>query len=232
MRCCIVTNICLKEALLDLLHNQNIVALPSNEQVLHNLFTAFKKREEKNLKSVIRNHQWQLLCHVCQKRCLKPCPRKGKSSTKELDVTCLCLLFKNIEKIIPGFNVAILTRFLPYVEDARVCRNFLMHSTAQNLATYGDFDTFWKRLEANLKGLDYQNMNLFYNLKTSPLEPYTTQQIDWLTLWYQQLNLLKCDKTEITRLENVIVDLQQDLKEMKNDLLQNGQSKGKAKSIY
>ena len=51
-------------------------------------------------------------------------------------------------------------------------RNDTKHGTISDMKTVAQFDSRWDRFERVLIGLCYQNMNIFYNLKTGSIDPY------------------------------------------------------------
>ena len=68
MRLSVTNQICIKEALIDILHDPND-GVSKDKQTFCALLVVFKSKEEKNLEKVIKPFQWEILCHVCDASC-------------------------------------------------------------------------------------------------------------------------------------------------------------------
>ena len=202
MRATVANKVCITEALRDLLHTE--CGLTKNKKQIHSLLTNFKQREKKNLKKIIHKKQWDLLCHVCSKKCIQPCPKHGVTELEDFDITNLSIIFRNIGKIIQGLDEQIIQQlmdaFLEYVNEASDIRNYLMHSSSKGM-TMNVFNDQWTKIKNLLVGLKYQNMKLFTDLETCSLDPYLSQQIDIIKTLYNNLDSKKCDRIEHMKLK-------------------------------
>jgi len=185
MRLSVTNHICVKEALLDVLHDP-VNGVSKDKQTFCTVLVAFKAQEEKNLKGVIKPFQWQILCHVCDVNCPMPCPKKGHTDSNDLDITCIIVLIRYLttlssplgrkgwEQIFPQHGD---TSVAAFVLLARDLRNFLSHCSLVDLQTKVDFDREWKRMKNILSGLGYKNMTLFHQLELASLDPYLDHQV-------------------------------------------------------
>ena len=153
----------------------------------------FKKREEKNLKNVVRSDQWAILC-----------PASGKTDSKQFDVTLLVIVIR-YETDLPapkgGWRIK-----NPDVNDfskaafciaARELRNLIIHSSIKSLEPVKEFDDVWCKLEKVLNGLNFDDMPSFQTLKHSTLDH---------TLLSQAISILK-DKQSDMETEVISKDL-------------------------
>ena len=136
-------------ALINLLHI--VFGLPKQGVQLFKLLKNFKTKvltKLKKLQKLIREDQWDLLCHDCNNQtvpCPTPCPKQGFSDLKDLDTTTLAMLYRNIEHIIPTITPQLLqlkAQYKPFVEQACKDRNLLMHFSSKNM-TQKEFDDAW-----------------------------------------------------------------------------------------
>ena len=95
--------------------------------------------------------QWDIICHTCGVTCPIPCPRQGQTNSEDLDITCIVILIRNLDKILLGkhWQYKIGRNILPHVTDALQIRNDLIHCTLQDIVTRPQFTTFLKRIGLN-----------------------------------------------------------------------------------
>ena len=187
MRMSVANKICVKEALLDILHDP-VIGVSKNKQSFCTLLVQFKVKEGKFLNGVIKPLQWQILCHVCDANCSTPCPKNGQTDSNNLDITCIIILIRYLTKL-PAPNGKGWKQTLPEQGDtsvaafvllARDLRNRMSHCSLEDLQTKADFDREWKKIEDILLGLKYKNMVAFHQLETASLDPYLNQQVQSL----------------------------------------------------
>ena len=161
---------CVIPALLSVLHNTNndpsYTGLPQDETKLYQCLCLFKKREEKNLKKVVRSDQWAVLC-----------PASGKTDSKTFDVTLLVIVIRyetNLPAPKGGWGIK-----NPDANDfskaafciaARELRNLIIHSSIKSFEPVKKFDDVWFKLEEVLNGLKFDDMTSFQSLKISTLD--------------------------------------------------------------
>jgi len=188
MRLSVTNQVCVKGALLDILHDPTI-GVSKNKQKFCTLLFTFKAQEERNLRGVIKPFQWQILCHFCDANCSTPCPKSGQTDSNDLDITCIIVLIIHLTKLPPPLGRNGWRQTLPQQGDvsvaasvllARDLRNFLSHCSFLQLQTRVDFDREWKRMENVLSGLGYKNKKLFHELEHASLDPYHEQQVEAL----------------------------------------------------
>ena len=232
MRIAITLQNCVKPALLDILHDPTLNGLQKNEQQLYTYLLAFKRREQQNLRRVVFPYQWDKLCHVCTTTCTSQCNRQGRTNSEDFDITLIVVLIINCTGLLPPNGDW--RTFQPTSTDvskaacvilARDLRNEINHSTNNSITTTVDFNVYWKRIEHILNGLQYNNMQLFNDLKMSSLDHKMSDKIKAAvdkinTLEY---NLSKCQQTQNTSSQDIltvqskITGLEEDLKNVKND---------------
>ena len=167
---------CVIPALLSILHNSDndpsYTGLPEDETQLYQRLCLFKKREENNLKKVVRSDQWAILC-----------PASGKTDSKQFDVTLLVIVIRyetNLPAPKGGWRIKI-----PDANDfskaafciaARELRNLIIHSSIKSLEPVKEFDAVWCKLEEVLNGLNFDDMPSFQTLKHSTLDHTSLSQ--------------------------------------------------------
>ena len=197
-------------ALIDLLHN--VFHFPKNGNQAFILLANFKTNMQKKLKKLVKDYQWDLLCHDCTQQkvpCQTPCPKKGVTNLNDLDTTGLSVIYRNIEHIIPNATQPISQLKAQYkllIDQACEDRNLLMHFPTKSMSQK-QFDDAWDGIEKFLIGVNYSNMTDFYNMKTCLLDEYYKQQIEWLSDVCRDLDLKKCDVSDFTNLQNIVNDI-------------------------
>jgi len=188
MRLSVTNQICVKEALLDILHDP-VTGVSKNEQNFYQMLVVFKANEKRNLRGVIKPFQWQILCHVCDVNCSTPCPNNGNTDSNDLDITCIIVLIIHLTTLPPPLGRSGWKQTQPQQGDhsvaafvllARDLRNRLSHCSLADFETKADFDKEWNGMKAILLGLGYKNMQLFHQLEHAPLDPYLNHQVQTL----------------------------------------------------
>lgn len=180
MRVIITLQICIKEALICILHNYHqdgsYTGITDDEVLLHAKMIQFKKKFYEKLKKIIHKEQWDILC-----------PASGKSNSRDWDITLVVLVIR-YEKIIPA-PLGGWGQKVPHKNDtslaafcllAKQLRNELLHSSVNDIQNEQDFLKYWKRMGHILKGLGYNNMVLFNDLETASLKMYTSLGVQFL----------------------------------------------------
>ena len=232
MRLSVTNKVCVKEALLDILHDP-VDGISKDKQTFFALLVAFKAKEEKNLKGVIKPFQWQILCHVCDANCSIPCLKNGKTDSNDLDITCIIVLIIHLTKFPPplgrnGWKIKLPiqgdTSVAAFVVLARDLRNRLSHCSLNNLQTKADFDKEWKQMESILLGIGYKDMAKFRQFELASLDPYLNHQVQTLkdevsNLAQVDINNLKCLISQVDqKLDAVDVILRLELDNIKLQL--------------
>lgn len=224
LRIAISLQSCVKEALLDILHDPAIKGLPRDEQQLFQRLCHFKQHHENALKKIIKPFQWDKMCHFCSTNCPTPCPRQGKTSSNDLDISCIVILITNLTALQPpqgGWknpNKKDQSK-AAYVLFARQLRNEVNHCAVEDISTQQEFSVYWQRVEQVLIGLQFRDMNLFYDLKTTSLDAKSSERIAVLA---DQINTLKSDvitqdkksTCDVSYFHTVIKDIKTQLTEL------------------
>jgi len=231
LRLSVVNDVCVKEALLDILHDPLTGGLPRNKQQLFVVLYSFKKNKKHVWTGHIKPFQWQILCHACDGGCANPCPKSGQTDSNDLDITCIVVLIIHLTTLPPPLGKKGWKQIIPLQADnskaafvllAKNLRNFLAHCCLGKLQTQKDFVAMWTRMEDIVKGLGYKNMVLFVHMKTISLDPYITHQVACLQNRITNIDYTKCDKTEmaivkveIDSIKYLIAQLEQQIKSCK-----------------
>jgi hypothetical protein len=161
-----------EDALRYLLHNK--FHLTNDNEDLYTLLYTFEKKHPKIIK-IIKKSWNDKIVHKCHSSCEPNCKSKGCTDTKDLDLTSLAFIFRNIKSILPS-NVQsklpsddMFKDYLPHIEKACVVRNKLMHHPNKTMKQ-AEFDKIWDNIESNLMGMKYQKLLSFHNLKTCSLD--------------------------------------------------------------
>ena len=232
MRIGITLQKCVKPALLDVLHDPAHNGIPKDEQQLHEYLTAFKRREENNLKRVIFPYQWEKLCHVCTPNCPNQCVRQGKTNSEDFDITLIVVLIINCTTLHPTNGNWRTFQPLPgdnskaaAVIFARDIRNEINHCSPNDFAAEIEFKTYWKRLEDILKILDPNKIQLFQNLEKISLDG---EMDDKIKVTNDCIDTIKCDialcqtkertfVTEISEMKKQVKCLEDEIKSIKSE---------------
>ena len=229
MRLSVTIQVCLKEALLDILHDPTFGGLPRNKSNLYKVIDIFKQSNEKRLKNEIKQFQWEIMCHQCTSSCDLMCPKYCVSISENFDLTCIVLLIINLTKLPPPSGVKGWKQKEPneldfskaaFVLRARNMRNSMVHSSLLSVNGQDLFDEKWKELEEILIGLAYKRMDRFHGMKTASMEPYLVQQVTSLKNCYTYLEEGKCTvedmniiQDQLNTYQTLVADLEDKVKE-------------------
>ena len=176
---------CVKEALIDILHNHGkdplYQGLPTDPVQLYQYMMIRKgdKEKYKVYHKILKPDQWALLC-----------PSNGQSDSKEWDITLLVFVIKNEWKL--------LKTLLQYVVNARDLRNRLKHGSVDSISTLKEFDDQWDEIEKLLIGLKYKNMKQFHELKTTTLDKHNNEILKIVKDFLGELDSLKDEAADNT----------------------------------
>ena len=101
MRLSVTIQECLKEALLDVLHDPACGGLRRNKFDLYADLCTFKQRYEKKLSKEIKPFHWEIMCHKCTSSCDPICLKHGISISESFDLTCIFVLIINATRLPP-----------------------------------------------------------------------------------------------------------------------------------
>lgn len=176
----LIGELCIKESLLDILHNRNndpsYCGLPQTALQLYQRMLAFKTAHEKALRRIIRPNQWDVIC-----------PSSGNCNSRDWDITIIKVIIQ-YENLIPppigGWEISS-PCILDITKAAHVCRakdirNELKHGTIKDMCDVNKYNNLISRIEVALLGMNYSNMALFYELKHCSLQVYTPQTVQIL----------------------------------------------------
>ena len=210
LRVDLALELCLKEAVLGIFHNDhkdvNNNGLPRDPGLLYTRMVQFRNRHSRHLNRVIYSNQWALLC-----------PANGQTDSSSLDITLDVVVIENESGIQPSGGNWRVQQILNPQNDADYCiiardlRNRVKHGTLQSISTVPQFTSYWTEIENALKGLHYNNMPLFHQLKTGPIEPYTKASITALEQKLADLEKKQVDVNtkEIAELNQKHIELEE-----------------------
>ena len=212
IRIAITVNTYIKEELLIILHNP-INGLPKDPKKLYAVLLAFKQTHQKKLKNIIKDFQWDKLCHVCDHTCPAGCSRNGTTDSSTFDVTLIVILIINFNLVAPprnGWRKALDpldTSRGAFVIRSRDLRNLLNHSTTDDLNK--NFTKHWNEAECILVGFGSKNLSSFRALEKKSLDPDTVQRIDDLCKGVDGMLTIKNNEIVINQQVNkIMVELQ------------------------
>ncbi|XP_066931794.1 uncharacterized protein [Clytia hemisphaerica] len=218
---------CIKEALIDVLHNvhkdASYTGLPTCLKQLYQIFVQCKQDNKHELNKVLKKEQWQILC-----------PQNGSSNPEDWDITLLIAVLRSVVGLQPagGWKIKSLQSndqsigaFLFLI---RNLRNDLIHGSVNAVPNLQAFKQLRSRMENILLGLKYKNMQMFYDLESCPLDKHVLvisrmvtnldQEVDllrneasdnsnamknieqhnqWIKTYLKQLSSVKADKTDV-----------------------------------
>ena len=168
--------ICLREALLQVIHNDEgdptYIGLPRDKKLLFQKLLRFKMNKERQLKKKVYKDQWDIMC-----------PISGETHSESFDVTTELVVIRHEVPLPPpsiawtSSEVLNPTNKADFCILARILRNKVKHMTIMDISTKPQFDQSSTAIETVLNGLSYKNMMLFQQLKTGPIEPYINKII-------------------------------------------------------
>ena len=215
MRLSVACQIHLKEALLDVLHDQTSGGLPTNKYSLYSAICSKKK----DLLKEIKPYQWNIMIHTCSPgMCPLVCHRYGVADSRDFDIPCIIILIMYTTNLPPppgkngwkqkASNLADTdTSKGAFVLRAREMRNWAAHCSIISFSSPGAFEDKWTELKDILKGLGYQNLTRFNEMKTSPLDPFIVQQITSLQERYQDLETKKSNESDVSLVQDELAKL-------------------------
>lgn len=176
----LAVELCIKEALVETLHNKHSFpsynGLPEDETQLYQVMEKCRLDKSHELQQIFNKTQW---CIVC--------PSTGKSSSLQWDITKLVAVIRSEVKLSPagGWKRNALApgdvSIGAFVFLARNLRNAVKHGSIHDVSvTKGSFGKYWSEIESILKGLSYSNMALFNQLECGPLDKFMSDKIDIL----------------------------------------------------
>ena len=185
--------VCVKEALIHILHNihndPSYKGLPTDPA---NLYQYMLRCKGKPAYRILKADQWALLC-----------PANGQSNPIEWDITLIVFVIRNETTLKPlhGWskdNPPPTTDITKggCLDHAKHLRNDLNHGSVDAISTQPQFDRYWDRIKRILKGLDYQNMDKFCELKTAALDNYNGEILCLVTNFKKNLNALKSEVSD------------------------------------
>ena len=204
----LIGELCLTEVLLTVLHDKQN-GLPEDGKQLHKVMMNFKSKCQNKLGKIIKKHQWELIC-----------PKSGVSNSKDWDITLLKVVIQynvlNSSPPVKGWEKDISPTDHSLAAD--VCRvkdirNELKHSTIKTFSVQTHYDDVIRRIEAILKRVNYQRMQLFEDLKSGFFELHTSLAVtllqDKLSDIYKEMDILQKQGAENTL---DILDLKHDVR--------------------
>ena len=110
----------------------------------------------------------------CQKGCNRPC--NEETYLENLDITSLAGIFNKAEIIIPSDVLSadeikkLKEKYQKHVNSLTAERNNLAHDTYKEKIQNNEFETRWTKIRNTLKGMDYDEIQSFDDLKSCPLD--------------------------------------------------------------
>jgi len=218
--------------LINILHNTDndpsYVGLPSDPyQFFQHMKQCKQNRNHplNNGKGKLRPEQWKVLC-----------PPNQQSNANDWDITLLVAVIRCELKLSPsgGWNIKQLDANDKskgvFVFLIRNLRNEIKHGSIDEIDTLIKFTPFWNRIEFILKGINYKNMQFFYNLKTDPLDRHSiaiTNVVSQLEIDVDNLSNMATDNTkDIIDIKKNIDWIQTFLKHLDDKKADKGDLKG------
>ena len=214
--------VCVKEALIDILHNihndPSYKGLPTDPIDLYQYLLRCKSKQAyKKLKP----DQWALLC-----------PTSGRSNPIEWDITLIVFVIRNETTLKPlhGWSTdksPPLTDITKggCIDHAKHLRNDLNHGSVDAVSTQPKFDRYWDRIKRILKGLDYQNMKKFHELKTTSLDNQSGEIRTLVVNFKKDIDVLKDEASDnieiISNFEKSITLCEKTLAELETQVQSN-----------
>ncbi|XP_066935723.1 uncharacterized protein [Clytia hemisphaerica] len=207
---------CIKEALIDVLHNvhkdASYTGLPTCPKQLYQIFVQCKQDNKHELNKVLKKEQWQILC-----------PQNGSSNPEDWDITLLIAVLRSVVGLQPagGWKIKSLQSndqsigaFLFLI---RNLRNDLIHGSVNAVPNLQAFKQLRSRMENILLGLKYKNMQMFYDLESCPLDKHVLVISRIVTNLDQEVDLLRNEASDNS---NAIKNIEQHNQWMKTYLKQ------------
>ena len=167
IKCYIAVCYHLKEALLDVVHDQQYGGIPRDPTALYQFFNQPNNIQKINKlrKKILKQDQYDLLL-----------PNDQKTCSKKWDITLICLViinFTSVPKPTKGWKAT------PDPADSaiggvvligRQLRNGFNHATLDTYSEENDFNVFFTEIENVLVGLNYKKIAEFDGLKNESID--------------------------------------------------------------
>lgn len=191
MRVDLALELCVKDALLRILHNEiyhrTYVGLPRNDAALHRAMLKFKSTHKGKLNRILRADQWLVIC-----------PQNGKTNSQNFDIPIIVIL---TEYCLPGLPAPAPPKHWDIREPlstdqsiaafclhAKLLRHEVKHGSISQISTRHVFQKYWNKIKFILGGLHYNDFPFLQQLELGSLDPYLNQQVQLLI---QKIDLLK-----------------------------------------
>ena len=186
--------ICVKEALIHILHNLGNVlhhqGLPQDPKLLYQLLLKCKQDPNHKLhKAKLSDEQWNILCPISQ-----------ETDSNNFDITLLVAVIRSVIGLKPkgGWKLKTIqpndTSIGAFVFLAKELRNEIIHGSVGNIQNLQRFQHYWQRIREVLVGLQFNDMKSFDVLETCSLDKH----IDTISNMVFRLDKQKADKKEVT----------------------------------
>lgn len=215
--------ICLKEALRSILHLKKH-GLPEDGRKLYKRMVQFKTSHERELRKVIHDTQWNIIC-----------PASGVSNSKDWDITIIKVVIQYEVKIQApigswGWEAKTTdlsdTSLAAFVCRAKDLRNVIKHSTVSQLQDPYEYANVVSSMKTILNGLGYKHMKRFNEL--NKVHRHTDEVMNVLKVKFHELNeemsetMKECDKNhqDIRKHRQTLDELTKRFDEVDNMLFQ------------
>ena len=159
--------LCLKNALLDIMHNvhgdKRYKGFPKEPIELFQIFSVIKS----DGRLYLNEDQWKLLC-----------PKSRKTDVKRFDISLIVRVLL--------YCLDLPADYKENCKSARIFLNAFKHISVHDIQTESKFMVHWNKLEKILQGVKYNDMDLFgslykskaYQLYMQHVSPAVTQNIE------------------------------------------------------
>ena len=201
--------ICVKEALIHVLHNLGNVShytgLPQDPNLLYQLLLNCKQDQSHPLhKAKLSDEQWNILCPITQ-----------QTDSKVFDITLLVAVIRSVIGLKPkgGWNIKSIqpndTSIGAFVFLAKMLRNEIKHGSADNIQSFQKFQHYWKRIRDVLVGLQFNDMGSFDVLETCSLDKHMDTFLKMVSRLEKKVDLLRNEAANNTKdIQNMTIEIQ------------------------
>ena len=168
LRLAIMLHSCLKEVLLDVMHDPNYLGLPRDPKTLNTEFRNQQPKIKQLTPKILKKDQ---VDHLLPKN-------SQETDSQNFDVTLICVLiinFTNLPAPIGSWKIKTPkttdSSIAAWVIRARNWRNGVLHYGEPKTIDTNEFNSLWKEGENILHGLGYINNAKTQKLKTISLDP-------------------------------------------------------------
>ena len=173
LRINLIVDLCLIDVLLTVIHNRKndltYAGLPEDGVDLYNRMQAFKSKSGNQLKKVIREEQWNVIC-----------PSSGVSNSSKWDVTTLKIVAQYVvldsKPPMAGWEndpIPIDHSLAAVVCRVKNIRNYVKHCTIKAFTDATVCNNTLAKILNILQRFGYSNMKLFYDLARGSLKLYS-----------------------------------------------------------